>query len=552
MGRSASRAVRPVSLLSLVAVMAGLGIALAADAATYYVDGATGRNTNNGLSAGTAWRTIQKAATTVTSGSTVLVAPGQYPERVTMSRSGAAGAPIVFQAMGPGTQCYGFTVEGSGIVRYVIVDGFEITMPRSSTWDVWGAGSGVALVHTQYCEVRNNWVHHTLREGVLVHTRGAADGYNSSFNVVRGNRIEYAGTYAGITVNGASQLIENNDISHTIQHPLYPTLSSAGGPDADGIKFSGRDHVFRGNRIHSLSANDPGNVDAHIDAFQTLGPAYNILIEANVIDLPPSDSHGQAAMISQMVQPTRDLTFRYNVICAYTGLNIWGIHDQTREVVPISGIRIFNNTFYGMQAYEIELHDCPSAVVKNNMMSATGRYIWFNYPTDIGYNGVRRRSMARPNDLVVTDARFVDASARNFRLLADSPLIDAGVNVGLAEDFDGTPVPQGKGVDIGAFEFDLRSTNGGGDDGGGEVDPDDDGDGLSNARELELGTDPNNPDTDGDGIPDGVEVALGLDPLDPGDPALLMVRGWPFFLLIAGLLALVYWRAWRPVARRQP
>jgi hypothetical protein len=46
--------------------------------------------------------------------------------------------------------------------------------------------------------------------------------------------------------------------------------------------------------------------------------------------------------------------------------------------------------------------------------------------------------------------------------------------------------------------------------------PDTDGDGLNDAREAELGTDPNKPDTDGDGTSDGDEVFLyGTDPLDP-------------------------------------
>ena len=57
-------------------------------------------------------------------------------------------------------------------------------------------------------------------------------------------------------------------------------------------------------------------------------------------------------------------------------------------------------------------------------------------------------------------------------------------------------------------------------------DEDQDGDGLSNAEENELGTDPENPDTDGDGIsdgaedsdgdgvPDGVELTNGTDPSD--------------------------------------
>jgi alpha-tubulin suppressor-like RCC1 family protein len=52
--------------------------------------------------------------------------------------------------------------------------------------------------------------------------------------------------------------------------------------------------------------------------------------------------------------------------------------------------------------------------------------------------------------------------------------------------------------------------------------PDTDGDGLTNVKEIELGTDPNKADTDGDGVADGLD-AFPLDPTqsqatpDPGD-----------------------------------
>jgi len=42
---------------------------------------------------------------------------------------------------------------------------------------------------------------------------------------------------------------------------------------------------------------------------------------------------------------------------------------------------------------------------------------------------------------------------------------------------------------------------------------DSDGDGLTNAQEIALGTNPLNPDTDGDGMPDGWEVHFGTNPL---------------------------------------
>jgi hypothetical protein len=58
---------------------------------------------------------------------------------------------------------------------------------------------------------------------------------------------------------------------------------------------------------------------------------------------------------------------------------------------------------------------------------------------------------------------------------------------------------------------------------------DTDGDGLSDAQEIAIGTDPLKVDTDGDGVSDGTEVLLGTNPLDPKDyPAILVASPlWP-------------------------
>lgn len=51
-------------------------------------------------------------------------------------------------------------------------------------------------------------------------------------------------------------------------------------------------------------------------------------------------------------------------------------------------------------------------------------------------------------------------------------------------------------------------------------DPDPDSDGLTNAQELQLGTNPNNSDSDADGLNDGWEVKFGFNPLGglPSEP----------------------------------
>ncbi len=69
---------------------------LPADSATYHVNAATG---NDALAAGP-WKTLNRAATQVVAGDTVLVAPGVYLEFVKLARNGTAGKPITFRAEG--------------------------------------------------------------------------------------------------------------------------------------------------------------------------------------------------------------------------------------------------------------------------------------------------------------------------------------------------------------------------------------------------------------------------------------------------------------------
>jgi large repetitive protein len=102
---------------------------------------------------------------------------------------------------------------------------------------------------------------------------------------------------------------------------------------------------------------------------------------------------------------------------------------------------------------------------------------------------------------------------------------------GIADEVEGDGDVDGDGI---PNAYDLDSDGDGDtdqDEGAGDVDddgilnfldPDDedgpdadpDGDGLTNAEEVGLGTDPYDPDTDGDELWDGEEVDLGTDPLN--------------------------------------
>ena len=72
------------------------GSANAALGTVYYVDGAAGNDSNDGLSLTTAWKTIQKSFNTAVAGSTVMIKGGTYYEQLTVKVSGTAGSPVTF------------------------------------------------------------------------------------------------------------------------------------------------------------------------------------------------------------------------------------------------------------------------------------------------------------------------------------------------------------------------------------------------------------------------------------------------------------------------
>jgi len=64
-----------------------------------------------------------------------------------------------------------------------------------------------------------------------------------------------------------------------------------------------------------------------------------------------------------------------------------------------------------------------------------------------------------PNS-VIGDPLFIDPENRDFHLQTGSPAVDAGIDVGLTQDFEGNPLPQDNAPDIGAYEYGSFSLRG--------------------------------------------------------------------------------------------
>src|SRR5437867_557501 len=320
------------------------------DGPVYYVDTASGNDSNPGTLFAP-WKTIQRAAYTAEGGSIVHVRSGVYDERVFLTISGSPGALVTFQADGT-VVTKGFTIYAD----YVRVIGFEITNPTISFTD----GTGI-FVQGRLNEILNNYIHDLLfAEGIWLYGGPTHDSPSTGYNTVAGNRIVRA-RMSGILIEGTGNYIDSNDISHTIQNP--PGAPPRAGADADGMRFFGHGHLVRRNSIHDIWLSDIGNMDPHIDCFQTWGPASDITFEQN--RCLNSNDVMQGWMISMLSPdaPISNIMIRNNVMKAFRIANVRGA----------SGVTIVNNSFKselfytGPSVYGIELHSSPNPVVPSNV-----------------------------------------------------------------------------------------------------------------------------------------------------------------------------------------
>lgn len=129
--------------------------------ATFYV-ATTGADTNPGTAAAP-WRTVQKAMNTLTAGQIALVRAGTYTERLTMTRSGTATAPItirnypaerpVIQAATGLTDNHVLQLAGAGYVRIQGLTLQGASGPSSANIYAYGSAHDIEL---SYLEVRNS------------------------------------------------------------------------------------------------------------------------------------------------------------------------------------------------------------------------------------------------------------------------------------------------------------------------------------------------------------------------------------------------------------
>ena len=429
---------RRQSRTAILMLILALAVAGQAAAETYYVD--TGHASASDANPGSEtlpWKTVQYAVNSVSAGDVVIVKPGQYDQKVTITRSGAPGQLIALRAE-PSRQARvkGFVLQAD----YISIEGFEITNSATTSHGIYAGEPHRGTARTG-CRMIDNYIHDIDGTAIWAGVSAVASG-NLMQRVFRGFMV------------GSGTVVENNEVDTLVNSPEKTQYAF----------FVGDDITFRGNYFHGAPMQQMASWG--VDFFTTwdqwiFGPSHRILIENNRCFNATHASEPTA----ELHQDSSDITYRNNLFVntVYVGVlcKQW------------TNITVANNTFINCGAYPIwfqSSREVAGALVRNNLIayrnhvpveggpvaeSGIRNNLYPSTPLDCDYNmfwGCVNRGYGT-NDFTA-EPQFVDPDNGDFSLKLGSPGIDAGTTIAeITIDLLGVARPQRAAYDIGAYEL---------------------------------------------------------------------------------------------------
>lgn len=477
-----------------------------ADAALYTVS-PTGNDTNPGSDAAP-WRTLTHAASVAVAGDTVELLSGTYAERVTLTRSGTASAPIVFCARAGNTP----VINGSTLstvsgwtplvwlagVSHVTIEGIEFTGLTTATKNhvpigilVTGSGDGVNLL--------NNHIHHlgTTYTGA---NGGDAHGiaiYGDSTTpitglVIRSNHLHdlTLGSSEALVINGNVDgfLVESNRVDDCNNIGI----DAIGHEDTcpDPAQDAARNGIIRSNTVTGIrSYGNPAYGNNYSAGGIYVDGGRDILIERNTVS---GCDIGIELASEHAGQSTSGVHVRNNVVYQNRigGLYMGG-YDRQRGSTENCIIR--HNTFWQNDTlqygngeiylqFDVRGTDIRDNIIVTNAQNlvigniyvenngntldynlvytpGTPRWQWKN----VNYTGLAawRTGSGQGAHTFLADPLLLSPSTGDFSLRPKSPAIDAGdptfTPAAGERDHADQPRLNGSRSEIGAREFDLAA-----------------------------------------------------------------------------------------------
>jgi hypothetical protein len=401
-------------------------------ASTFYVS-PSGDDSNPGTMS-LPWRTLAKAAGTLTAGQAVYVRAGTYRERLIPQNSGTDGNYIIFSAY-PGETV---VIDGTGVVlprlqglvnirqkSYVRVSGFRVVNAGVNVPDgTWNFG--IATQASDHIVIDRNYIGRTYSIGLDI-------SQFSNHVLVDGNEV--TDTNFGSSDNEVAVAIiwfshhvevRNNFVHHGNNEGIDPV---AGVHDVT---------------VHHNTVSHMGRQGIYVDSWTEY--QYNITYFNNVShDNGLINGNGGFAISAEEGGMLQNVSFYNNLSYNNEGhgfiVTSWGSNSHRIDNVTIVNNTVYNN---GQEGITIDNSEATNVLIRNNIA----------YRDAGGSIVVRSAGSVTQDHNLTFDPKFVNAASGDFRLQAGSPAIDAGSsNAAPLVDFSGRPRPVGTAFDIGAYEF---------------------------------------------------------------------------------------------------
>jgi len=259
-------------------------------------------------------------------------------------------------------------------------------------------------------------------------------------------------------VSGSKLIFDN---SGDYVHIIGFDISSSGGVSV-ALEITGSHDLIQGNHVHNMGgitcSGTPGGAGISDDS-----PGSDNTFDGNMInnigDYPTACDYIHALYIDDAGDVVEN-----NISYNNTG-NGFYVNHETGSVTFINNLA-FANAEYGIGINGTQA--VSGFVIANNISMGNGlagfktwgvitgaqyiNNIVFNNPTNFIQDGA-----GTDQGTITADPQFVNYQANgsgDYHLKATSPAIDAGISTNVPNhDYDGHPRPQGKGYDIGPYEF---------------------------------------------------------------------------------------------------
>lgn len=375
---------------------------------------ATGDDGDDG-SAASPWQTVDHVnQASLVAGDCVFFRRGDvWPEGVDAAWSGTAAQPILMAAYGVGA---------APVLERVTIHHEDHLTVRGLHLE-GSPGFGISVYDGHHITVEDTEVNHATISNIYA---GPADDF-----VLRRVVSHHAQSEHGLYLSGETSAATNDPL---VEDSVFYSNTGAGIQ----LNSATTNHVYRPIlRRNLLYDNQMG-----INDLASNGGLYhhNILHSNNAAVIyfhkDPLDDGSFAARNTQFVN-----NVIYNDPAPSWDDVVWVGADNT-------GIEVRNNIIYAPGAVLVIVEPMAEVQLDHNVLS-TGAYNWkgtacFSFSDWQSESGQDVHSLQ-------ADPLFVNVPV-DFHVQASSPCVDAGEDVGLSQDCDQVAIPQGQGVDIGAYE----------------------------------------------------------------------------------------------------